>query len=531
MSMLFSRSRNNTADSIWGSGSSSYSSASDNSSILESDTERGTNNETSMDSADSGGFGWNLIRRRGGVNPATNSSVSNNNNNKPDGDDDHGHKRRRNAVTTTGRCGPRSCYCRCCRCCKYFTLIYLMIFFARQMFLNRIERTRYKLAPNPPMSSNPALPIRERTKLRIQNNQAANSGGAFLQQVRNSVAQDVAKTRTKDDEMPDGCERPEWQEYSFPNCNDFHSIDIQAALMAPRKEGDPHLGYVNSGLWRSVWAVNPVEADKMPVVLKMMEMEHDVTSRNFDRHRRDALTMEMLSGNSYVVDGYGFCGNSVLTEFLDLPLDSVDKEDETYLLGTEGKLTKITGKMRIQWATDMARGVQALHEVPGGPIVHADLQSKQFLVSPETGRVKVNDFNRCRFMAHRKGKEEEPCKFVIPSAPGKQRSPEEYKYHSLDEKLDIYSTANILYTLLTKKRAWDDLNQLEAKNFVKKGNIPRIWVDDKDNELPDDIKKQLIDINERAYILDPRKRISAGEMASELQKLLDQLEDTNTDAA
>jgi len=41
----------------------------------------------------------------------------------------------------------------------------------------------------------------------------------------------------------------------------------------------------------------------------------------------------------------------------------------------------------------MARGVQAIHEVKGGPYVHADLHLGNFLIDDD-GTVKLNDFNR-----------------------------------------------------------------------------------------------------------------------------------------
>ncbi|CAM9767033.1 unnamed protein product, partial [Laminaria digitata] len=48
-------------------------------------------------------------------------------------------------------------------------------------------------------------------------------------------------------------------------------------------------------------------------------------------------------------------------------------------------------------ALDAARGLRAIHEIPGGPVVHADLQPRQLLLN-EKGVVKLNDLNRCRFM-------------------------------------------------------------------------------------------------------------------------------------
>jgi hypothetical protein len=43
--------------------------------------------------------------------------------------------------------------------------------------------------------------------------------------------------------------------------------------------------------------------------------EHNFTHRNYDRHRRDAVAMERLTKSPFVLDIYGFCGNSGLFEF------------------------------------------------------------------------------------------------------------------------------------------------------------------------------------------------------------------------
>jgi serine/threonine protein kinase len=209
--------------------------------------------------------------------------------------------------------------------------------------------------------------------------------------------------------------------------------------------------------------------------------------------------------------------------------------------------TNITATHRLQWALDVARGIQALHEMPGGSIVHADLQAKQFLVSPTTGIVKVNDFNRCRFMAtntsyhHRASTAAaaelttattEPnasslplhsphryCSFRIPTAPGKMRSPEEYSFATLDEKIDIYATANILYSIFTKRDAWYESNERDAKFKIQDGVVP-----DMDIAWPDatlSTRTRLVQLTQRAYALDATQRISAKELVLELEALLD----------
>jgi serine/threonine protein kinase len=374
---------------------------------------------------------------------------------------------------------------------------------------------------NQQIPSRPGLTIQQRTKLRAKRRKQGLAGQVMDGFWRILGFKNTPKEiKPKNSEvLPPECERPAWQELSFPNCNDVHDIDLGAVLKRSRS-GNSKLptGYVASGLWRSVWAVNPRSVMTEPIVLKTLRKEHEVTSRNFDRHRRDALVMERLTASPYVVNSYGFCGNSVLTEYLDSPLEDVIYEKDTVVIGA--KETNITGKMRIRWALDMARGVEALHEIPEGPIVHADLQAKQFLVSPETGTIKINDFNRCRFMA-KNNTTGIPCKFRIPSAPGKMRAPEEYSYSDLDEKLDMYSVANILYTILTREEAWENWSAAESQKMIQDGFIPIIKVDIPD--LPPSIKETLVILNRRAYTLDPQERISAAELVSELEKLLDSL--------
>jgi hypothetical protein len=50
--------------------------------------------------------------------------------------------------------------------------------------------------------------------------------------------------------------------------------------------------------------------------------------------------------------------------------------------------TQRTAQGRLQLFLDVARGLQAMHDIKGGPIVHADLQAKQFLINAN-GVVKI----------------------------------------------------------------------------------------------------------------------------------------------
>ena len=356
-------------------------------------------------------------------------------------------------------------------------------------------------------------------------------GVRFVPPEENSVLRDAANgvmdmfgagqkpPKKKEADSP-SCRRPEWHHKSFPTCNEVHGVDLRRMILRGMTERPKTVGYLDSGLWRSVFAVAALDAKEV-VVLKMMKSKHDVDARNIDRHRRDALVMERLSGSPNVADIYSYCGNSVLTEFASRTVDDViyPQRDGTYL--SDEVATSQTPQGRAKLAMGVMNGLAALHEIDGGPIVHADIQAKQFLVS-STGEVKVNDFNRCRIMAFHK-KTGMPCKFVIPTSPGKSRSPEEYKEDYLDEKLDVYSGANVLYGILTGKKAWYQLSTSETKKYVKSGAIPII---PDTLRQPNTLDGVLTNLTELAYEVDPSKRISARQLVIELERALDRFTST-----
>jgi serine/threonine protein kinase len=109
-----------------------------------------------------------------------------------------------------------------------------------------------------------------------------------------------------------------------------------------------------------------------------------------------------------------------------------------------------------------------------------------------------------------------PCKFQIPSAPGKYRSPEEYSEADLDEKLDIYATASVFYGIITGEKAWSDLSTTETKKYVKRGVKPKIG---DEYQVPGSIDAALTNLTELAYTKNPEERISASQLVAALEEL------------
>ena len=266
--------------------------------------------------------------------------------------------------------------------------------------------------------------------------------------------------------------------------------------------------------------------------------------------------MERLSSSHHLVSIYGYCANTVLTQAMSHTLDDViyarENEEvkrwsprsgyvtrpplESWMAKDEyGEplATRETELGRIHLALGVFRGLRDLHEGIDGnhvewlPIVHADLQAKQYLVDSLTGKIYLNDFNRCRFMTKMNSTESggndtsspESCPLYIPTAPGSARAPEEYDMAPLSEKLDIYSAGNILYGIITGHRPWSDERGKHVRAAIQKGERP--LVNDTIRNAAGTVDAELTRLLDRLYEHDPTKRASAGEVVGELESLLD----------
>lgn len=91
--------------------------------------------------------------------------------------------------------------------------------------------------------------------------------------------------------------------------------------------------------------------------------------------------------------------------------------------------------MSLFAATQAAAGLAVFHNVDKegqASMAHTDISPAQFI---KVGRTyKLNDFNRARFIRWNKQKNE-PCAYNVNKNPGRNRSPEEYKYDPQSEKV------------------------------------------------------------------------------------------------
>ena len=205
-----------------------------------------------------------------------------------------------------------------------------------------------------------------------------------------------------------------WQTLSYPTCNLLHEMKLN----------DPNnVKLIANGYWRDVWRImttsNTANTTSIiaPLILKTIRYEHDYTDRNFDRHRRDAVAMERLTSSSYILDIYGFCGNSALTEFadggdIDTYLFHHNSEDDEDSEDRERhREPRITDLEKLQIATQAAIALSEFHTVEAiVPMAHTDISPSQFV--KVGNRFKLNDFNRVRFLRWNE-KKNETCSYYV----------------------------------------------------------------------------------------------------------------------
>jgi len=160
--------------------------------------------------------------------------------------------------------------------------------------------------------------------------------------------------------------------------------------------------------------------------------------KTYKMHVVDAFAMERLTFSPHVVNAFGYCGQTVLTEMA-----------AGTLRGGPLSLRPPSEALRI--AAQAASGLADAHAVGSRRdenfvIVHRDVTPKNFVVGND-GVVKINDFNAGRVLSWGDGFAHHDC--------NKYRSPEECADDdSLTHKVDVYSFGHVLFYLLTGKKPY-----------------------------------------------------------------------------
>ena len=324
------------------------------------------------------------------------------------------------------------------------------------------------------------------------------------------------------------CEpRYEWQSTSRPNCNAMHELDLANVYQENALTGvkRPRVRLIANGYWSDIWTIVETNYDQSAIdgelrvmsskkyVAKTLRYQHELNLRNYDRNRRDAVAMERLTSSKSVVDIYGYCSVAELVEYADggdLDRALIGKKRLDLEEGETRQWQEYSSVQKLQMATQGAMGLAALHNIDQeglASLAHTDIGTGQFIFVD--GRLKLNDFNRARFILKYK-QNETNCPYYVGKNPGRWRSPEEYRYDAQSEKVDVYSFGNILYVLLQLERPFKGVSSDEAMQMVMNGTRPTMHEDVWNSSDP--ITQTLIQAMKMCQEHSPHKRASAREV-------------------
>mmetsp|Transcript_40994 Transcript_40994/g.49259 ORF Transcript_40994/g.49259 Transcript_40994/m.49259 type:complete len:254 (-) Transcript_40994:76-837(-) len=236
------------------------------------------------------------------------------------------------------------------------------------------------------------------------------------------------------------------------------------------------------------------------------------------------MVMERLTSSPNIMDIYGFCGMSTLSEY------------------ATGKIASLSDKKKgiskLKLAIEVAKGLAALHGIDGSKnitFVHNDLNPSNILLSRD-GVPKINDFNIGILMTWNK-KNSKPCGFLNCCPNAQWRAPEEMaslldgerSEHHLTNKIDIYALGNIFFRMIVGKDVWrsndDKLKGKKATigdaNIIRKkinGQIPPIPRGLLDSEKPGivAIREVMLD----SFLFKPERRPTAQSIVQRLEESL-----------
>ncbi len=227
--------------------------------------------------------------------------------------------------------------------------------------------------------------------------------------------------------------------------------------------------------------------------------------------------MERLTFSPHVINIYGHCGRSVMSEFADGPR-----------LGTLADKSKKHPLKRLKIARDIAQGLSHVHFGRGdenASFVHLDVNPANIVVVNNT--LKVNDFN-IGIMLKRNSTSGLQCGFPAQFPNPQWRSPEEANESpNLTEKVDVFSMGHIFFRMICGHEPWNKLevggkpSSATLREKVMLGMKPRIPDSILNTSNPEE--KVIRDAMLACYTVDPEERPSSRDVAEFLEYELSKL--------
>ena len=250
----------------------------------------------------------------------------------------------------------------------------------------------------------------------------------------------------------------------------------------------------------------------------------------------------------YVIDIYGFCGQSAINELADFFEDFTNLQAFARQLG--GNNDEHLLRLKLQICIMMALGVGHMHEIEGpnnATMVHYDVNPKNVAIV-QGGKPKLNDFNTVEFLRWDRVKQRRcgfrgrlhepwwraPEELVMPVsyAKGKNITSSDAIVATLedqpllDEKIDVWSLGNLIYNMLTghaargQAKTW---RYAEVRRDVLSAKMP--WRPT-DAIYLNSTQPAIVAMRravERCIVKDPKKRWSALDVAYEMMDTLDMI--------
>ena len=337
-----------------------------------------------------------------------------------------------------------------------------------------------------------------------------------------------------------------WQTMHFPTCNMLHELplidsDDTANTNATLNTTDiiePKVTLINTkGSWRSVWKVitqlpfqqqdgEQIDDGPQEIVLKTLRYDREFDEESFRLQYVDSMAMERLTSSPYIANEYGFCGQSVLTEF-------APKSGRDLI-----KNKKLKTWQRLQIAHDLAAALSDMHSIDyanatNATFTHNDINIAN-TIQGDNGRIKFNDFNIGVVMRWNKTK---PCGSPVKFQAPLWRAPEEIRLDAGEnvtetimdyvrpERSDTYALGNLLFQVLTTHQPWTWLEpggRLEVDEVIKlklAGDLP--YIPSKFRDVNTTGVQAMFYATLACYAHDPLDRPTSYQLAGALHTALD----------
>mmetsp|Transcript_12888 Transcript_12888/g.30428 ORF Transcript_12888/g.30428 Transcript_12888/m.30428 type:complete len:889 (+) Transcript_12888:518-3184(+) len=328
----------------------------------------------------------------------------------------------------------------------------------------------------------------------------------------------------------------EWQTMYQPSCNGMHELALQTLGKRARTDEENslktwHRGRVEGlnatlfgtkGFWRYAWKVvidyrDHGKAEEDTIVFKNLKYEHNFEDAHFEHDRIDAVAMERLTSSPHVINIFGFCGHSVMTEYAD-----------GKRLGELADKSKKIPLKRLEIARDIATGLADVHGIDGdgnATFVHLDVNPANVVSVKKT--LKLNDFN-IGIIRQWNTTSNNACGFPSQYPNPQWRSPEEARNEQhLTEKVDVFSLGHIFFRLICGHEPWNKLepagrpSKAEINEKVQRGDLPFVPDHVINSDDPEIIA--IRDIMLKCYSFDPADRPSARYIANSFDRILSRL--------